>query len=35
MVCDRPKIETLKKEFPSLYMEYQWQAIHNFWVPYS
>jgi peptide-methionine (S)-S-oxide reductase len=22
MVCDRPKIETLKKEFPSLYIEY-------------
>jgi len=22
MVCDRPKIETLKKEFPSLYVEY-------------
>ena len=22
MVCDRPKIETLKKEFPSIYVEY-------------
>jgi peptide-methionine (S)-S-oxide reductase len=22
MVCDRPKIETLKKEFPALYIEY-------------
>ena len=22
MVCDRPKIETLRKEFPSLYVEY-------------
>jgi peptide-methionine (S)-S-oxide reductase len=22
MVCDRPKIETLKKEFPNLYVEY-------------
>jgi len=22
MVCDRPKIETLKKEFPSLYHDY-------------